>query len=57
MSEAGAIFSGYVKLLLQEQFFTRHCNVIFRNYCVAKARKICNTATPVHGAMSRFADR
>ena len=37
--------------------FTRDCNVIFRNYCVAIARKICNPATPVHGVRAKFADR
>ena len=49
-------FLGYVKLRPQEHIFTPDCNVIFRNYCVAIARKICNTATPVHGAMAKFAD-
>ena len=40
-----------------EQFVTHDCNVIFRNYRVSIARKICNTATPVHGSMAKFADR
>ena len=40
-----------------KQFFTRDCNVIFRNYWVSIARTICNTTTPVHGAMAKFADR
>ena len=47
VSKTGATFLGYVKLLPQEHFYTRDCNVIFRNYCVAIARKICNPATPV----------
>ena len=57
VSKTGAIFLGYVKLRSQEHFFTRDCNVIFRNYCAAIARKICNIATPVLGAMAKFADR
>ena len=57
MSETGPIFLGYVKLRLQEQFFTRYCNVTFRNYCVVIGRKNCNTATPVHSAMAKFSDR
>ena len=44
----------YVKLRLHEQFFIRNRNVIFRNYCLAIARKF---ETRLHGAMSKFADR
>ena len=40
-----------------QQFFTGNCNVIFGNYCVSIMRKICHKATPVHGAMTKFADR
>ena len=58
VSKTDAIFfGGYLKLRPQEQFFTLDCNVICRNYCVAITRIICNTATPVHGAMVKFADR
>ena len=57
VSKTGATFLRYVKLRPQEHFFTRDCNVIFRNYCVAIARKICNLATPVHGVRAKFADR
>ena len=37
--------------------FTSNSNVIFRNYCVAMAKTICNPATPVHGVRAKFADR
>ena len=57
VSKTGPTFLGYVKLRPQEHFFTRDCNVIFRNYCVAIARKICNPATPVLGVRAKFADR
>ena len=38
-----------VKLRVHEQFFTRDRNAIFRNYCVAIARKNCNPATRCDG--------
>ena len=57
VSKTGAISLGYVKVRPQEHFFTHDCNVTFRNDCVTIARKICNTATPVHGAIAKFADR
>ena len=37
--------------------FHRDCNVICKSYCVAIAMKICDTATPIHGAMAKFANR
>ena len=44
-----------VKLRLQGQFFTRDCNAILRNSCVASnGTKI---ATQLHGALAIFADR
>ena len=58
MSKTGAIFLDYVKLRPQEHFLTRDCNVIYRtDFCVAITMKICNKATPVHGAIAKFADR
>ena len=57
VSKTGTILLGYVKLWPQEYFFIRDCNVICRSYCVTIAMKICNTATPVHSAMAKFADR
>ena len=57
VSKTGSNVLGYVKLRPQEYFFTRDCNVICRSYCVAIAMKICNTATPIHYAMAKFADR
>ena len=41
-----------IKLRPHEQVFTRDCNAIFRNYCVAIARK---KATRLHSAMAKFA--
>ena len=41
--------SSVIKLGLHEQFFTRDRNAIFRNYCVAVARKNCNPATRCDG--------
>ena len=57
VSKTGANVLGYVKLRPQKHVFTRDCNVICRSYCVAIAIKICDTATPIHGAMAKFADR
>ena len=42
---------------LHKALFTHDYNVIFRNCCVAIASKICNPATPVHGARAKFADK
>ena len=50
-------FFCYIKLRPQQHFFTHDYNVLFRNYCVAIASKICNPATPVHGARAKFADK
>ena len=36
-------------LRLHEQFFTRDRSAVFRNYCVAVARKNCNPATRCDG--------
>ena len=57
VSKTGANVLRYVKLRPQEHFFTPDCNVICRSYCNVTAMKICDTATPIHGAMVKFADR
>ena len=58
-SKTGSIFLRLRKATatVLSNFFTSDFNVIFMNYCVPIARKICNTATPVHGAMAKFPDR
>ena len=53
-------FLGHVKLWPhwhRSTFSPATAIVIFSNYCVAIARKICNLATPVCGAIEKFADR
>ena len=57
VSKTGANVLGYVKLRPHEHFFTRDWNVIYGSYCVAIAMKVCDTATPIHGAIAKFADR
>ena len=44
--KTGTILLGYMKLRPHEHFFTRHCNVICRIYCITIAMKICKRATP-----------
>ena len=54
VSKTGPNVLGYIKLRPQDHFFTCDWNVICRSYCVAIAMKICDTATPIHGAMAKF---
>ena len=60
LSRTGSIFLGLRKAAAShspQQFFTRDCDVIFRDYCVSIVIKICRGAAPVHGGMAKFAGR